>query len=194
MQDIHPATRYDPIAVTLHWIIALSIIFMIPLGLLLDDLPMSIRFGAYTLHKSIGITVLALSIFRLIWRFMNPPPPLPATVPPHERVLAKAVHWVLYFLMIAMPLTGWLMVSANPKYPTVYFWFTEVPFLPMPEGINPKETHEMFEGLHAYLAYGAIVLILGHLAAALKHHFVNHDSVLRHMLPLWLQRKPGTDA
>ena len=184
----HPS-RYDPVAVTLHWVIAFSIIFMIPLGLWMDALPIDIRFGAYTLHKSIGITVLALSIFRFIWRLMNPPPALPDNMKPIEKLMAHTAHWVLYFLIVAMPLTGWIMVSATHKYPTVFFWFTEVPFLPMPEGINAHETHETFEDLHLYLAYGAIALVTLHIAAALKHHFINRDSVLRRMLPRWAQRK-----
>ncbi len=183
------ATRYDPVAVTLHWVIAISIIVMIPLGLYMDKFPIEIRFQAFAIHKSIGITVLTLSIFRFIWRLMNPPPELPVHMAAWEKLVAKATHWVLYFLMVAMPLTGWLMVSANPKYPTVFFGMFEVPFIPMPNGIDPKETHEMFETYHLYLAYGAIVLILGHAAAALKHHFVDRDDVLRRMLPVRVQKK-----
>lgn len=181
--------RYDPVAVTLHWIIAVSIIVMIPLGLYMDKFPIDIRFGAFAIHKSIGITVLALSVLRLIWRLMNPPPPLPASMSWVEKFLANSAHWGLYFLMVAMPLTGWLMVSANPKFPTVFFWLAEVPFIPMPPGIDPKETHEMFETYHLYLAYGAIALILAHAGAALKHHFIGKDAVLRRMLPLWVQRR-----
>ncbi len=184
-----PAQRYDPVAVTLHWVIAISIIVMIPLGLYMDKFPISIRFDAFALHKSIGIMVLSLSIFRLIWRFMNPPPPLPASMSCAEKCLANAAHWGLYFLMVAMPLTGWLMVSASPKYPTVFFWMAEVPFIPMPPGIDPKETHDMFQTYHLYLAYGAIALITAHVAAALKHHFINHDGVL---LRMWPRLKRGS--
>ena len=118
--------RYDPVAVTLHWFIAISIILMIPLGLFMEDLPIAIRFDAFVFHKSLGITVLALSIFRLIWRLLNPPPALPDSMTPLEKFSANAVHWVLYFLMIAMPLTGWLMVSASNKFPTMFFWMAEI--------------------------------------------------------------------
>lgn len=101
-----PHLRYDPVAVTLHWVIAFSIIAMIPLGFFMGDLPISIRFDGYAVHKSLGLTVLALSIFRLIWRLLNPPPALPSGLKPYERILAKLTHWGFYFLIIAMPLSG----------------------------------------------------------------------------------------
>lgn len=175
--------RYDPVAVTLHWVIAFSIISMIPLGFFMGDLPISIRFDGYAVHKSLGLTVLALSIFRFIWRLLNPPPALPSGMKPHERKLAKLTHWLFYLLIVAMPLSGWLMVSASRKYPTVYFWLGEVPFIPMPVGIDGKATAEFFNQYHELLAYGALVLIVLHIGAALKHHFINKDSVLTRMLP-----------
>jgi len=187
VQSVHP--RYDPVAVGLHWTIALLIIGMIPLGFFMKDLPISVRFDAYAVHKSIGLTVLALSVFRLVWRFLNPPPALPDGMPFFERFAAKATHWLFYALIIAMPLTGWLMVSASLKYPTVFFWMGEVPFIPMPEGIDNKATAHQFNEVHYYLACGAIALITLHIGAALKHHFINRDTVLTRMLPLWLQRK-----
>ncbi|MES2983984.1 MAG: cytochrome b [Pseudomonadota bacterium] len=183
-------TRYDPVAVTLHWVIAISIITMIPLGFFMGDLPISVRFDAYAFHKSLGLTVLALSIFRFIWRLMNPPPALPDGMRGFERLAAKATHWLFYALILAMPLTGWLMVSASMKYPTVFFWLAEVPFLPMPGGIDTKATAHAFNQYHEWLAYGAIALIILHIGAALKHHFINRDSVLTRMLPLFLQGKP----
>lgn len=182
------SARYDPVAITLHWLIAVSIILMIPLGLFMEDFPISIKFTAYNLHKSIGLSVLGLSVFRLIWRLMNPPPALPAGMSRIERLLAQSAHWGLYFLMIAMPLTGWLMVSASAKYPTVFFGLGEVPFIPMPTGIDTKAAGELFYESHEWLAYGAIGLILAHLAAALKHHFIHRDDVLRRMLPQWRKK------
>lgn len=183
------STRYDPIAVALHWIIATLIIIMIPFGLLLEDLPDSIKGNAYGLHKSIGITILALSLFRLIWRLLNPPPALPEGMKPLERTLAKAGHWAFYALIIGMPLTGWLLVSAAQKYPTIFFWMFEVPYLPMPEGMVGKESAEMFSEYHETLAYSAIALLILHVGAALKHHFVYKDNVLNRMLPLWAQKR-----
>ena len=185
------STRYDRVAIALHWTIAAMIISMLALGLVMEDLPITIKFSAYTLHKSIGITVLALSIFRLIWRLMNPPPALPDTMKAHEKLLAHVAHWALYFLMIAMPLSGWLMVSASRKYPTVFFWLGEVPFIPMPQGADPKATAGLFHEAHELLANGAIALILLHVAAALKHHLVNKDTVLTRMLPACCVRRRG---
>ena len=175
--------RYDSVAVTLHWVTAICIIAMIPLGFFMGDLPISIKFDAYAVHKSIGITVLGLSIFRLVWRLMNPPPALPTGMKNYEYILAKLTHWLFYFLIIAMPLSGWIFVSASQKYPTVYFWMGEVPFLPMPEGIDAKATNELFKEFHETLAYGAIALITLHIAAALKHRFIMRDDVLARMLP-----------
>lgn len=188
MTDI-TGTRYDPVAVTLHWVIALSVLLMIPLGLWMDELPISIKFVAYNFHKSLGITVLAFSIFRLIWRFLNPPPPLPASMKPIEKLMANAAHWMLYFLIIAMPLSGWLMVSASRKFPTVFFGLTEVPFVPMPSAMDPKVAGPLLNDVHYWLAYGALALIALHVGAALKHHFIAGDNVLTRMLPLWLTRK-----
>jgi len=187
---MNPNARYDPVAVTLHWVIALCIIVMIPVGLLMEDFPDSWKPVTYTLHKSVGITVLALSIFRLIWRLLNPPPALPAGMKPHERLLAKCSHWLFYALMIGMPLSGWLMVSASRKYPTNFFWLGEVPFIPMPANIDPKAARELFYETHEYLAFGAIALIILHVGAALKHHFIYKDTTLTRMLPLWISPRP----
>ena len=184
-----PAQRYDPVAVTLHWVIALSILLMIPLGFFMQDLPIAILFDGYAFNKSLGLTVLGLSILRLIWRLLNPPPALPANMTVIEKFLAHSAHWMLYFLMVAMPLTGWLMVSASKKLPTVFFWMGEVPFIPMPEGINGKMTAMMFKEYHYWLAIGAIVLVTAHILAALKHHFITQDSILLRMLPTFLQRR-----
>lgn len=189
MQNALTAKRYDPVAVTLHWVIAISIILMIALGLTMEDYPISIKFDAYIFHKSLGLTVLGLSIFRLIWRLLNPPPALPDSLSSRDKLVANAVHWVLYFLMIAMPLSGWLMVSASKKYPTVFFWLGEVPFIPLPEDMTNKATAVMFGEYHYYLAIGAIVLVLGHAAAALQHHFIKKDGILLRMLPKFLQRR-----
>ncbi len=188
MSETHKL-RYDRVAVTLHWVIAISILLMIPLGFFMEDLPISIRFDAFAFHKSLGLTVLALSIFRFIWRLMNPPPALPTTMKPIEKFAANVAHWVLYFLIVAMPLSGWLMVSASRKYPTIFFWLGEVPFIPMPAGIDVKAAGELFHESHELLAFGAIALITLHLFAALKHHFIEKDTTLTRMLPLWLIRR-----
>jgi cytochrome b561 len=183
------ATRYDPVAVALHWTIAIAIIIMIPFGLLLEDIPKELQGTAYGLHKSIGITILVLSVFRLVWRLLNPPPALPEGMKPLERTLAKAGHWAFYVLMLGMPMTGWLLVSAAQKYPTILFWMAEVPYLPLPADMVNKDTAEMFGEVHELLAYGTLALLVLHVGAALKHHLVYKDNVLTRMLPLWAQKR-----
>ncbi len=179
--------RYDSVAITLHWFIALAIILLIPMGFFMGDFPDAIKFPSYTIHKSLGIVVLALSMLRFVWRLMNPPPALPAGMKPYEITLSKLTHWVFYFLIIAMPLSGWLMVSASQKYPTVFFWLGEVPFLPMPEGIDKKATAHMFKEYHELLAFGALGLLALHVGAALKHQFINRDNLFARMMPRFLK-------
>lgn len=175
--------RYDPIAMTLHWLIAFFILLMIPMGFLMEDLPLTLKLNTFTLHKSIGLTVLGLSLLRLVWRLLNPPPALPASMTRFERTAAIAAHWALYALMILMPLTGWLMVSASQKYPTIFFWLGEAPFLPLPADMVNRDTAHNFGEFHETLALGAAFLIALHVGAALQHHFKKHDTVLIRMLP-----------
>lgn len=175
-----PRTRYDPVAIALHWSMACLILLMIPMGFLMGDFPESFKFTAYGLHKSIGITVLGLSVFRLVWRLLHRPPALPA-MPVWERRLAHLAHWGLYGLMIGMPLSGWLMVSASQKYPTVYFGLGEVPFIPMPMDADLKALRGFFGESHELLAIGAAALIALHVAAALKHQYVRRDGLIRRM-------------
>lgn len=184
-------SRYDPVAVFLHWTMALLIITMLIIGLIMEDVqPLSLRFLVINLHKATGITILALSVFRLVWRFMNPPPSLPATMPLWERLAAHASHWALYTFIIVMPLSGWLMVSASAKYPIVFFGLGEAPFIPMPaDAALAKSIGGLSRTTHEWLGYGAIALIVVHVAAALKHHFINRDFVLLRMLPRFLGGK-----
>jgi cytochrome b561 len=175
--------RYDPVAVFLHWTIGLLIILMLGGGFLMEDLPISIKFTVYNLHKSIGITIIALSIFRLVWRLLNPPPALPDRLPVWQKFASHAAHWALYAFMIAMPLSGWLMVSALPKYPIVFFGLGEAPFLPMPELADAKAVSAQLGEIHETLALGGVALILLHIGAALQHHFILRDGILRRMLP-----------
>ncbi len=172
---------------------------MIPMGLWMHESAehgdVSARlFSAYQLHKSIGLTVLALSLVRLGWRLMNPPPPMPAHMPGWERFAAVATHWAFYALMIGLPLTGWLYVSAGwsihdeAPLPVATHWFGlfQVPAL---FGLNQadlgvrEDAAEAALTAHAYLAYAALGLAALHVAAALKHQFFDRDEVLAHMVP-----------
>ncbi len=182
-----PARRYDPVAVCLHWAIGLLIIVMLFVGLTMGDYPQQYKFLAINLHKATGITILGLSIFRLVWRFMNPPPALPTGMPLWERAAAHLSHWALYAVILVMPLSGWLMVSAKPKYPIMYFGLGEAPFIPMPANAElTKSIGGLAHETHELLGYGAIALIVIHFAAAMKHHVIDKDTVLTRMLPRFL--------
>jgi cytochrome b561 len=166
--------RYTAVAIALHWAIALLIIGLIAVGWIMDAMPGgpgSPKTAIIQLHKSFGITVLLLSIARIIWRLMNPPPPEPA-MPAAQAFLARAVHVLLYILIIAMPLTGWIMASAERELHDTRFFYTFEMYVPGIPGL-PAETRkplaEGFEQLHHNLAWVIVGLLVLHIAGALKH-------------------------
>jgi cytochrome b561 len=181
-------SRYSTVAIALHWTIALLIIGNLIGGLTLDiflDSPdaqmKATGFVIIGLHKAAGITVLGLTLVRVAWRLLNPPPPLPAHMTAAERLLAKVTHFAFYALMVLLPLSGWAMSSASPKrFPISFFGLFDVPFLPVAPS---KVTAGMLHERHEQLAYLAIALIVVHVAAALKHHYMDRDTVLTRMLP-----------
>ena len=175
--------RYGAVAMTLHWLIAAAIIGLLIVGKYMHGLPNTNpdKFALYQLHKSFGITVLALSLLRLGWRFTHPAPALPAAMPAWERWAAHGMHFALYAAMIGMPLSGWARVSADPiGIPTLYFGTFEVPHLPF--GAD-RDLSYLFHEMHELGGNLLILLLVGHVAAALKHHFWDRDDVLKRMLP-----------
>lgn len=183
------ALRYGSVAIAFHWVIAALVIANICLGLYMADLPRSdpSKFIIVQTHKSIGLTVLVLSVLRLGWRLVNPVPPLPAEMNRALAFLARAIHYIFYFLIVFIPLTGWIMASASTLgNATQYFGLFDWPNLPFFQGMARAQIvpwHEAFEEMHAILAWSAIVLIPLHVLAALYHHFLRRDDVLRRMLP-----------
>ncbi|MBI3678613.1 MAG: cytochrome b [Proteobacteria bacterium] len=182
--------RYGTVSMTFHWLIAALVLTNVGLGLSFDNFPR----GSETLlevvlvHKSIGLTVLVLSVLRLLWRLMHKAPPLPADMNPALKVLGRASHVLLYFLIIALPLTGWGIVSASSLgVPTHYFGLFDWPNLQYFANL-PREQRapyrELFDNTHVLLAWTAIGLIVLHISAALYHQFVRRDDVLRRMLPV----------
>jgi cytochrome b561 len=129
-------------------------------------------------HKSVGITILALVFLRLGWRWANPTPTLPSTLKPYERALARGTHLLLYVLLFAIPLTGWTMSSAR-GFPVSWFGFVQLPDL-VPKN---KALYETLVSVHETLAWSLMAIVALHIGAALKHHFVLNDDVLRRMLP-----------
>jgi cytochrome b561 len=181
--------RYNTVAMSLHWLIAALILTNIGLAWYFNTLHGLAKTPPLQIHKSIGITVLALSLARLAWRFISPPPHLPASMPAWERWAAHAVHALLYLIMIGMPLTGWAMSSASRLihvYPITWFGLFQIPAIgpltTLPAD-QMKSAHHLYEGLHGLGAKLAYVLIAGHVLAALRHQFIKDDGVLWRMVP-----------
>lgn len=168
--------RYGLIAIGLHWIIAVLIIGMLWLGLYMTGLPISFnKLKFYGWHKEIGILILMLAAVRIIWREMNKTPRL--SLPLWEVLAARTVHWAFYGFMFAMPITGWLMSSAA-GLPVSFFGLFVLPDLIAPDPLWMKKLGE----IHEWLGYGLIATIILHTAAALKHHFINKDDILRRII------------
>ncbi len=180
-------TRYSKVAIVLHWAIAALIMFNLYLALQFDTMRGLEKFNAFQLHKSVGLTVLLLSLARLAWRLTHRAPPLPAEMPRWEKFGAQAAHWVLYGLMIGIPLTGWVLVSASPtNLPTLIFKTVPWPHLGFIHDLAMpvrRSLENQVEQVHMLLGYSMACLIVLHVAAALKHQFWNRDEVLGHMLP-----------
>jgi cytochrome b561 len=189
-----PHSRYSTVAIWLHWIIAILILANVALGFGHEWVAKPISRQMMWFHQSIGLTVLILSGLRLCWRLGHPVPALPDHMPGWEKVIARLTHWGFYVLMVGLPLAGWAMRSASPKNPPIPFWGVNFPKIPgfdgMTEAARKTLTHQFGE-THEVLAWIAIVLVVLHVAAALKHQFWNKDVVVHHMLPMV---KPGVDA
>ena len=181
--------RYGSVAMTLHWLIAAAVLFNIALGYYMGDLPQSDpdRFWFIQFHKSTGLSILVLSVARVLWRVVNPMPDFSAQMPMWERVAARGVHNVFYVLIIAIPLAGWAMVSSSPLgLPTMWYGLFQWPHIPFLAEL-PREQKQQIIGTlretHNTLALTALCLIVLHVAAALKHQFWNRDTVFARMLP-----------
>jgi len=168
--------QFGLVAIVLHWFMALLIIGMLAVGLYMVTLPWDLqKLKLYGLHKECGFLVLALVSFRFVWRLSNIIPTL--SIPWWEKTIALLVHWAFYGFMFAMPITGWLVTSAAGITTSFFGLFT------IPNLIGPnKELLELFEMAHQWIAYGLILTILLHTAAALKHHFIDRDDILKRMI------------
>ncbi|MBL8250867.1 MAG: cytochrome b [Candidatus Competibacter sp.] len=173
------ATGYTPLAIGLHWLMALLIVAAFGLGWTLANMensPQKLRWISW--HKWLGITVLGLTALRLAWRLAHPAPPLPASMPAWQKMAAQAVHVLLYGLMFAIPLSGWLFSSAR-GFPVVYLGI-----LPLPDLIGADEPlGDRLRAVHEWLNYTLLAAFGAHVGAALKHQFVDRDGVMARMLP-----------
>lgn len=194
----HHVAKYTKTAIILHGVVGLLLIAMIGLGLYMHELPKDLPkvdsidlfdLGVYTLqfsealtprtfyfnlHKSIGVTLLALILLRLFWRFTHPAPEFPASMKVWEKYAADLVHKGLYFLMLAMPATG-LLMSLYSKYGLLWFG------IPLFEGLDNTVLRETFQEAHEVLAWAFILLIAVHVLAAIKHKVVDKDDVMARM-------------
>lgn len=174
-----PATRYTATAIALHWLAASLVFTAFPLGVYVHELglsPLKLKLVSY--HKWLGVTIFLLTVARLAWRATHTPPPLPETIPHWQRRAAHGLHFLLYVLLLAIPVSGWLMSSAK-GVPVVYLGLVQ---LPDPVG-KDKMLGDLLAEIHEILNFGLLALAGMHVAAALKHHFVDRDSTLRRMLP-----------
>lgn len=192
--------RYGRVAMSLHWLIAAAILALLISGLWMTvaikvPATQAIAFTTYQWHKSLGLTVLVLSLARLLWRFVSPPPPLPESMGRMTRLAAHGTHTAFYILMIGLPLIGWAMVSASIYgLPTIVFGLFEWPHIPALANLETKAPVEAaFKTTHQAGGYLMIALLILHVAAALKHHFVDRDYVLAAMLPGFLTRRAPSE-
>lgn len=170
---------YDPVAKAFHWLTMLAVAGLVGLGWTMVGMSLSpAKLQYYSWHKWLGMTVLLATLLRLAWRRLHPPPPLPARMPGWERLAAHASHHGLYVLLIAMPLTGWLMSSAG-GFPVMLYGV-----MPLPDLVGRDTALEqVLKAAHYWESIALIALVSLHALAGLKHHLLNKDDVLRRMLP-----------
>ena len=175
---------YTKTAMSLHWLMAILLFGLLALGFYMHDLPLSPqKLQFYSWHKWAGVTAFLLVLVRLAWRATHVPPALPASMPKLMQFAAHAGHFMLYALMLAIPLTGWLMSSAK-GFQTVYLGI-----IPLPDLLaKDKEIGDTLATVHQVLNFTMAALVITHVAAALKHYVVDRDEVLGRMIPL-LDRK-----
>jgi cytochrome b561 len=169
-------SHFGIVAILFHWVMAILIIGLLVLGLYMVRVPISLeKLKLYGWHKEYGMLALLLVVARSIWRVLNLIPLL--TLPWWEKLAARAVHYAFYGFMFAMPITGWIITS-SAGLPVSFFGL-----FVFPDFISPNpDTMQLFQQIHKWLGYGLIATILLHAAAALKHHFINKDDILRRML------------
>lgn len=172
--------RYTNGAITLHWLTVVLVLAQIYVGLTFVDMPRGPERGEwFTWHKTIGATILVLSLIRLAWRLAHKPPPFPESLPRWERIAAVWNHRIFYVLLIALPLTGLATISAGESGVTKLAGGIPLPLIP---GL-PEAAGDTFGSVHEVLVFTTIALVVLHLAAALKHQFIDRARVAGRMPP-----------
>lgn len=192
--------RYSAVAIILHWLIAVAILSMIPMGWWMtwaieQPQTQALAYGVFQVHKAVGFLILALTVVRLVWRLTHPVPALPNGMKTWEQFAARATHVAFYGLMLGLPLTGWLYVSSGwavstdqpLEVPTSWFGLFIIPHIGLVEAASEpvrRTVSHMSMSAHSLMAWGAVILVGLHVGAALKHQFINRDGVLAHMVPV----------
>jgi cytochrome b561 len=171
--------RYGFVARSLHWIIVLGIVAQYFLAEAEESERAAVGMGPMDWHISIGIVLLALAAVRVVWRMTDRTPAWPLHMPRYEQVLATIMHVALYALLFAIPISGWLLASVEGESLSMFGMF-DLPALGPP---GSEQREHLIEAVHETLFNVMFILAIVHVLAALKHHFVDRDSVLRRMLP-----------
>ena len=176
--------RYSHGQATFHWITVVLVLAQIYVGFRFGDLPRGpARMELFDIHKTLGATILLITLARLAYRMMNPPPPYPSEMPKWDRFLAVWSHRIVYFALLALPLTGLIAVSERAKDGWVdLMWGMRIPALPLGDG-------ETFGEVHEILVFTTIALLVIHVAAAIYHHVIVRDAASGRMPPLPSTRK-----
>ena len=171
--------RYSRGAATFHWLTVILVLSQIYVGFRFGDLPRGpARIELFTIHKTLGATILIVTLLRLGYRLINPPPPYPAELPKWDRFIAVWSHRVVYTVLIALPLTGLIAVSDRAKDGWVdLIWGLRIPALPIGDG-------ELFGEIHEVLVWTTVALVVIHVAAAIYHHLIVRDAASGRMPPL----------
>lgn len=186
------ARRYTSVAIILHWVIALAIIVQLAGGRWMVSAGAAATgsvFAVFQIHKTVGLTVLALTLARIIWRLAHPAPALPSGMNQFEKLAAALTHIGFYALLILLPLSGWAMASVSPTgVPTFFLLLESLPFAHLPllgeaAGLPERHSAEAFlKDVHNLLALAMAALIVLHIAAALKHQFIARDHLIARMI------------
>ena len=173
-------TKYSKTAIALHWIIAILVVTNVTLASISEDLPRAAKAAYMNPHKAIGVSILLLSLLRLFWRLGHKPPSMPDAIAGWQAKLGKAVHALFYFLIIAVPLSGWILASAHPQAPPIsFFGLFDITL--------PTGKSESLAGIggdtHEILTKPLVILIFLHVIAALKHQFADRVPFIQRMWP-----------
>ena len=166
------------VTITLHWLTAILIFITIPLGIVAESWRLSpTKLDLFVLHKSFGLLILAFVLFRIVWRLFNPRPDFPRNTTAIQFRLAISTHYLLYLLLILLPVSGWI-INDSGNFPYKWFWLIPMPdFLAKDVGLKDIATT-----IHTFLVILFVIILLLHVIAALRHHFILHDDVLMRML------------